>query len=384
MQIIFKRNEIANAIAPLMCATTGRSALSTSDGILIEAKKPDICTFTTYDMEKGLKITVEAKVIEEGSYIINAQKFKQTLSVMEGDEITLTVDEKLSACISRGKSNYKMNALSGADFPALPTLTSELGFEISQAVLKKMMRKTMYAMGINDQRQVLNGCFVGIKGNDIRMVACDSFKLAKCEVVTELANRNSDGAELRFAFIIPTKTVTELFKLLSDEEDAVSRIYMMRKHIVIEIGDITFFSRLIEGEYIDYDRIIITTHKITVEMDKEDLVAALERAALVTEEKVAGSVRSHAKLDFSDGTLKISANSSIGSTYDELETVQNGGNICIAFNNRYLIESLRSCDSEKVKISLSSPLTSINIEPIDPDKDENDLFMLLPVRMKDQ
>ena len=384
MQIIFKRNEIANAIAPLMCATTGRSALSTSDGILIEAKKPDICTFTTYDMEKGLKITVEAKVIEEGSYIINAQKFKQTLSVMEGDEITLTVDDKLSACISRGKSNYKMNALNGADFPALPTLTSELGFEISQAVLKKMMRKTMYAMGINDQRQVLNGCFVGIKGNDIRMVACDSFKLAKCEIETELANRNSDGAELRFAFIIPTKTVTELFKLLLDEEDAVSRIYMMRKHIVIEIGDITFFSRLIEGEYIDYDRIILTTHKITVEIDKEDLVAALERAALVTEEKVAGSVRSHVKLDFSDGTLKISANSSIGSTYDELETVQQGGNICIAFNNRYLIESLRSCDSEKVKISLSSPLTSINIEPVEPDEKENDLFMLLPVRMKDQ
>ena len=114
MQIIFKRNEIANAIAPLMCATTGRSALSTSDGILIEAKKPDICTFTTYDMEKGLKITVEAKVIEEGSYIINAQKFKQTLSVMEGDEITLTVEDKLSACISRGMSNYKMNALNGA------------------------------------------------------------------------------------------------------------------------------------------------------------------------------------------------------------------------------------------------------------------------------
>ena len=384
MQIIFKRNEIANAVAPLMCATSGRSALSTSDGILIEAKTPDVCTFTTYDMEKGLKTTVEAKVIEEGSYIINAQKFIQTLRVMEGDEITLTVDDKLSACISRGKSNYRMNALNGADFPTLPSLTSELGFEISQSVLKKMMRKTMYAMGVNDQRQVLNGCYVIIKGNDIQMVACDSFKLAKCEIETELANRNSDGAELRFAFILPVKTVNELFKLLSDDEDAVSRIYMMRKHIVIEIGNITFFSRLIEGEYIDYDRIILTTHKIEVELDREDFISALERAALVTEEKIAGSVRSHVKLDFSNGTLKISANSSAGSTYDELETEQRGDNICIAFNNRYLIDSLRSCDSEKVKISLSSPLTSINIEPAGENETEKDLFMLLPVRMKDQ
>ena len=135
--------------------------------------------------------------------------------------------------------------------------------------------------------------------------------------------------------------------------------------------------------YPELDRVVgIQSGRPVVRL--EDLVAALERAALVTEEKVAGSVRSHVKLDFSDGTLKISANSSIGSTYDELETVQQGGNICIAFNNRYLIESLRSCDSEKVKISLSSPLTSINIEPVEPDEKENDLFMLLPVRMKDQ
>ena len=117
MKIIFNRSAISSAVAPLMCAVSGKSTLTAIEGILVEAKIPDTCTLTTFDLEKGVRITVEAKVIEEGSYIINAQKFTQTLRVMEGEEVTLTVDEKLSACIFSGKSSHKMNALAGADFP---------------------------------------------------------------------------------------------------------------------------------------------------------------------------------------------------------------------------------------------------------------------------
>ena len=158
---------------------------------------------------------------------------------------------------------------------------------------------------------------------------------------------------------------------------------MLRTTIIFVIDDIIFFSNLITGEYIDFDRIIIDNHKISAVMDRNDLLSALERAALVTEEKIAGSVRSHVKLEFVEGMLKISANSAAGSTYDEIETENIGGDLTIAFNNRYLIESLRSCESGRIRLSLSSPLTSMNIEPIDSSEDEKDLFMLLPVRMKD-
>ncbi len=383
MKIIFNRQTAERTAAPLMCATGGKSVLATSEGILIEAKSPDICIFTTYDMEKGLRTNVEAKVIEGGSYIINAQKFIQTLKVMDGEEVMLTVDDKLSACITSGKSSHKMNALAGEDFPSLPDLTSELGFEIKYSTLRKMISKTAYAMGVNDTRPVLNGCYFKIHGNELMMVSCDGYKMAKCVLNTRLENRNSDGSELRFSFIIPNKTMNELYKLISDDDDKSIRIYMMRKHIVMEIGDITFFSRLIEGEYIDYDRIIVTTHKVVVNIDREELVSALERAALVTEERIAGSVRSHVKLEFDDNILRISANSSAGSTYDEIETVSEGGKIVIAFNNRYLIDSVRSCSGEKIRLSLSSPLTSMNIQPIDSDDGSQDVFMLLPVRTKE-
>ena len=151
----------------------------------------------------------------------------------------------------------------------------------------------------------------------------------------------------------------------------------------MEIDGITFFSRLIEGEYIDYDRIILTSHKIRAVVDRDELMSALERAALVTEERIAGSVRSHVKLEFNDEGIKISANSTAGSTYDEIEAENVGGSICIAFNNRYLIDSLRSVSTEKVKLALSSPLTSMNIEPVGEEETVEEIYMLLPVKMRE-
>ena len=146
----------------------------------------------------------------------------------------------------------------------------------------------------------------------------------------------------------------------------------------------TFFSRLIEGQYIEYDRIILKTHRIFAIADRDALISALERAALITEEKVAGSVRSHVKLLFEDHLLKVSAVSAMGSTYDELEVDHEGDDLLIAFNNRYLIDSLRACNAEKVRISMTSALTSINIEPAAAEEgDDEELFMLLPVRMKE-
>jgi DNA polymerase-3 subunit beta len=109
----------------------------------------------------------------------------------------------------------------------------------------------------------------------------------------------------------------------------------------------------------------------------------LERAALVTEEKVAGSVRSHVKLQFEEGVLKISAISTLGSTYDEVDIAHEGADLLIAFNNRFLIDSLKASDAETVKLSMTSALTSINIEPADAEEGKEELFMLLPVRMKE-
>ena len=383
MKIVFRRDVISAAVAPLMSGVSTKMTLAATEGILIEASLPNICVMTTYDIEKGVRITIEADVIEAGSAIVSASKFSQIVRVMDGD-ITLTVDDRNCATIVSGRSSHTMTALPAKDFPEIPRLTSTQGFVAPQRVVRSMMAKCLYAMGVNDQRPVLNGLFFSVKGGKLHMVSCDSFKMATCATEADIYGLESDLAVEDTRFILPNKSVSELYKLLNDkDEEAVVTVYTSRKNIIFVMGELTFFSKLIEGEYIDYNRIILRNHRITVYADRESVISALEHAALITEEKVAGSVRSHVRLEVQGNILKVSATSGTGSSYDEVAIGHEGDDLIIAFNNRYLIDSLRACAADRVKISMSSPLSSINIEPADDDTDVEDLFMLLPVRMKD-
>ena len=383
MKIVFNRKKIEGAVQPLMCAVSGKSTLTAVEGILMEASMDGTCTMTTFDLEKGMRVQIQADVEEEGSCILNAQKFSQTVRVMEGEEVTLTVSENLQACITSGKSSHRMNALPASDFPKLPPLITTEGFVVSQAALRDLLSKTMYAMASNDQRPVLNGCFLKVEDDRLLAVSCDSFKLAKCSLNLPVENKNDDGSRLNFSLILPTKSVNELYRMLKDDERESVRVYLTRKTMVFYFVDYTFFTRLVEGVYIEYDRIILTNHKIFAEAERAQLISALERAALVTEEKVAGSVRAHVRLELSENLLKISATSALGSTYDEVPVRHEGDDLVIAFNNRFLIDSLRACTADRVRISFTSPLTSINIEPAEQKEDAQELFMLLPVRMKE-
>lgn len=385
MKIVFRRDVISAAVTPLMSGVSTKMTLAATEGILIEASLPNTCVMTTYDIEKGVRIIIEADVIEAGSAIVNASKFSQIVRVMDGD-ITLTVDDRNCATIVSGRSSHTMTALPAKDFPEIPRLTSTQGFVAPQKVVRSMMAKCLYAMGVNDQRPVLNGLFFSVTGGKLHMVSCDSFKMATCATRTDLYGLESDLTVEDTRFILPNKSVNELYKLLSDKnEEAVVTVYTSRKNIIFAMGELTFFSKLIEGEYIDYNRIILRNHRITVYADRESVISALEHAALITEEKVAGSVRSHVRLETQGNILKISATSGTGSSYDEVSIGHEGDDIIIAFNNRYLIDSLRACQADRVKLSMSSPLSSINIEPGDEDRcaADEDLFMLLPVRMKD-
>ena len=384
MKIVFRKDIICAAVAPLMSGVSTKMTMAATEGILIEATLPNVCVMTTYDIEKGVRITVEADVIEAGSAIVSASKFSQIVRVMDGGDITLTVDEKNCATIVSGRSSHTLTALPAKDFPEIPRLVSSQGFTAPQRTVRGMMAKCMYAMGVNDQRPVLNGLFFSVADGKLHMVSCDSFKMATCATETELLGLDGGSAVDNLRFILPNKAVGELYKLLDPkEEDAVVTVYLSRKNIIFVMGDITFFSKLIEGEYIDYNRIILRNHRIKLFLDKDAFISALEHAALITEEKVAGSVRSHVRLETEGTVLKISATSGTGSAYDEVAIGHEGDEIVIAFNNRYLIDSLRACSADRIKISMSSPLTSINIEPNDDDNTDEDLFMLLPVRMKD-
>ena len=382
MKIIFDRKELCNLFPPLMCAVANRSTIQATEGILIEAGEDNTCTLTSYDTEKGIILHTDTVFCTPGKYVINAQKFFQISKVMSGDQIELDIDDKLTAKISCGNSSYKIAALPGGDFPTVPDISRDRSFIISQGLLKKMINKVSYAIGNDETRPIINGCFCHVEENRLTVVSCDTINLAKCSSSSQIENKNANGQPLDYRFVIPSKTINELVRLISDDDEDTMQVFVTRRYIVFIIGDITFFSRLIDGEYLDYNRVIVKDHKINVIVDRAEFTSALERASLVTEEKIAFTVRAHVKLNFVGDTLKVVAESTQGSTYDEIKIEHEGEDILIAFNNRYLLTGMRCCGGEKIKLSLSSALTGMNVEPVENNDEHNEFFMFLPLRMK--
>ena len=381
MKIIFNRAKISADVVPLMCAVSGKSSLTTTEGILIDAKMPDICVMTTYDLHKGVRITVEAKVIEEGCFVINAQKFIQTLRAMDGEEITLTVDNKLSASIVSGRSSHNMIALKGEDFPNIPELKSDRSFITSQAVLKKMISKVTHSIAEADTRPMLCGAFVKVSESGLEMVSCDSYRLSRCRMACDIKRLGIE--DLDYSFIIPGHALGELTKILADGEEESCKFYLSRKHAIVSKGSIVFFTRLIDSEYIDYNRIIPRDNDILVTVDRERLLSGLERANIIAEEKIQGSGRSYVKLSCERHYLNLTSTSVNGGVSDEMDCVHEGSDIEIGFNCRYLIDAVKVAEGEEILIKLKSANQAITIEPKERDDAFDYFYMILPVRMNE-
>lgn len=384
MKIVFNRQKIISVAAPLLCAVSNKTTVMSIEGILIEAKEPNECIMTTYDTEKGVRLPVDVDVFEGGSCIINAQKFFSIIKVMPENEVTLTVSENRQATFTCGTSIHKTLVLPGSDFPELPKLRSNFGFTVSQHVVKSMMSKCQHAMAVADLRPILNGCYFDINSERMLAVSCDSFRVAMCSLVTDIQNNNENGSNVNFRFVLPIRTVNEVYKLLDGdaEKDLKMRLYVTRHEIIFIIGQITFFSALIEGQYIDYNRIVKIPVKGTFVAERVPFLESLIRARLITEESIEGHTRPPIKLEVEGDSLAINAVNVNGSYNDLIPVSHDGDDLSISFNNKFLIDALTSSEAEKVKFSFSSTLSGITIEPAEPLDKCTELFMILPVRNK--
>ena len=400
MIVYFKKDELLTAIGPAMGVVSNKNTVTSIEGILIDCKygdsseETDTCTLSAYDMEKGMRTTVAVKIDEPGNCIINAQKLHQIIKALPDGELKITVDEKMRCTIEGGKSAFELRALPGEDFPNLPELRGDRGFSVPQYIIKNFISKTAFAVGVNEQKASFNGFYLKFKDSNITVVACDGTRLALCKKDCDVENKSSDEKPLDGSCIIPGKSMAEISKLVKDSEDQVE-IYLARKHVIFKIGAVTFFSRLIEGEYFDYERIISQSvpkgGENHVYINPQEFKACLERAALITEERTAGTTRAYVKLTLEDQLMKISsvATNGSGSAYDEIAMDHRGDDMAIGFNCRYLLDAMRTCldAGDEVKISLSGPEKGIIIVPSDKPKEKEDaekddfLFFVLPLRM---
>ena len=360
MIVTFDKETLCAAVAPAMAAVSSKNTITSIEGICITANEDGTVILNSFDLEKGIRCTLCGRVEEPGSFIINGQKLYQIIRTMPED-IRIEVSEKMRARITSGKSEFTLNAMPGDEFPNMPTLEGDWGFSMPQSELRDAVNRTLYAVASGDPRPALNGLYFRIRENCLTLVSSDSYRLAICEKEMPLADAAS-GDELDVSMIVPGKTVTELLKMLHDDATPVI-IRATAKHIMFTMENIVFFSRLIDAEYVNYEKFIPKNPVTFASVSSEALRGSLERAALVAEEKTAGQSKSSVCFTFDGDVLNVSAVSVNGTVNDEIPVAMSGAPLRIGFNCRYLLEALRACDHEYIKLSLVSPLVSMVITP---------------------
>ena len=368
-------------LVPAMGTVSNKNTITAIEGVLIETLGNGKIQISTYDMNKGFRATIEPVEIERtGRYIINAQRLYQTVRVLPDDDITIDVNDKLNCEISCGKASFSMFALKGEDFPNLPDLVTDNGFTVSAEILRKMVSKVAHSIADQDKRPMLCGAFFKISEGGMEVVSCDSYRLSKCNIKCDIASIASDGG-INYSFIIPGHALGELNKVLSDGEDEAVRFYLSRKHAIINKGDVIFFTRTIDSEYIDYNRMIPRDNGIVVTIDRERLLSGLERANIIAEEKIQGSGKSYVKLSVKEQQLSLTSSSVYGCVNDEMDCVHEGDDIEIGFNCRFLIDAVKVAEGENLYVKLKNPNQAITIEAVEESDEFSYCYVIVPVRM---
>lgn len=389
MRVTFEKEILENAVNDSLCAVSDKNTYPALECIRFRCETGDaLCSLTTFDLNKGFLTEIPAEVERGGNYLVNAAKLNRIIKFLPDRQVTLDINDKNIVKVSSGRAKFELHALEGESFPNIPELDGERGFTVSSSILKTMLGQVYFAIAVTDQRPMLCGAFFQVTDGRLKIVSCDGNRLAIRETSCALGNRNRDESDLNLSFIVPGKTLSQLTRLMTDPEEEIT-VILARKHVIFRLSQKIFFSRLIDGEYIDYNRVIPKETKIDVVVDRLSFIASLERASLVTEDKSLGQVKSHVKFEFEDGLLKVSSESLSGSVYDEVPIEKSGDDLTIGFNCRYFLDALKSADSEKIKISMISPLMSVVItaaEGKDEKKNENEektdyLYMVCPVRM---
>ena len=368
-------------LTPAMGTVSNKNTITSIEGVLIETLKNGNIQISTYDMNKGIRAQITPTDIErEGKYIINAQRFYQTVRVLPEDDITIDVSENLNCTLTSGKASFSMFAMNGQDFPSFPELDTDKGFSVNAEIFKKMISKVQHSVAEQDSRPMLCGAFVKVKGDSLELVSCDSYTLSRCTVKCEV-NSIFDGAPVDYSFILPGHALPEISKILAEGDEENVKINLSRKHAIFKKGDIILFTRTIDSDYIDYERLIPKDNTIFLTVDRERFLSALERANIIAEEKIQGSGKSFVKIITDGQSVTLTSSSVNGKVFDEMDCVHEGGDIEIGFNCRYLINSVRVAEGENININFKSSAQAMTIEPSEPSDDFSFFYMVLPIRM---
>lgn len=364
------KSAFEKAVTPVSIIAQSKAAESNAGGIFIEAKQ-DTLTLYCYDIEKGIKTTVDADVEKEGKIIADTQIVPIIHSLPEG-EVRIEVDDNYIMRITSGDADFQILGRSGDVYPSMPEVKGYSSFKLSRKQFKAMIARTIFAVSNDDTKPILKGSLFNVTSENMTISAIDGFRVAVRSEKTE-----SENDELNISFIIPGKAQQNLLRLIDDnDEDIVCEL--SNKHIIFVIDNLFILLRLLEGDFPDYIK-YIPQPDTTAVVDRLSLIASLERVALINDK-----LKASARLNFANDQLKISCETDKGKINDLLNVYMEGEPIEVNFNQNYLIDALKACDNDKVLMKIASRGKGLVIVPRDEDKKDNASYLqlVMPVRSR--
>ncbi len=364
MKIICSKEDLHMGINVVQKAVSTKSTLQILEGILVEAG--DTLKLTGNDLEIGIEATVNANIIEQGSFVVNSKIIGEIVRKLPDSEISMVYNnEEAILNIESGNSHFRIRTMSPEGFPALPEVRKENSFAINRIILKDMIRQTIFSVGTDEYRPILTGVLIEYKDGELNFVSLDGFRIAKRSLEIEANIEN-------FNLVVPGKTLNEISKVLQAQEGNVY-IYNSNNQILFDAGSFKVVSRLLEGEFFNYRSAIPNDYETKITVDTHELMSSIERASLMT----TGEQEKNYPVDFNiaDDKLIVTSNTTKGSVREEIRLEMEGSDLKISFNPAYFIDALRVIDEKKVNILFRS-IGACTITPIEGNEF---VYMILPL-----
>ena len=344
-----------------------KSSLSVIEGVLCKAGEG--LSLTGYNMETAITYLIEADVSDPGQCILPAKLFGDIIRRLPEGPVTVVVDDNYKVSIRAGFASFTISAESADDYPDLPDVSDGRAIRIPQSALKELIAGTIFAVSENQGRPIHTGVKFEVKDDTVSAIAVDGFRLARRTFHTA----EPTGRDL--SFVVPAAGLKEVEKILTDTEDNVG-FTLGGKHILYQIGNATLVCRLLEGEFLDWRKVVPSNCPIKLIANVSDLASSVDRVGLIVSEKYKSPVR----CVFSNQVLSMRTNTTIGAAEDRCSIAGDGKELEIGFNVRYLADALKVVPAEEVTLELTNGLSPIVLTPVDDKKDF--AYMILPVRIK--
>ncbi len=365
MQFSCEKSDLQKALSVVQKAINSHNTLQILGNICITAKE-NIVEFTATNLEIAISTSIEANIIKEGKTTVPSRLFVNYVSLLKNGEIDINVQSGDTLEITSRDSQTKIKGISAEEFPDIPTFTPDFTFYLSGEVLKKAIERVAFACSASSARPVLSGVLFWINNNELRMVGTDSYRLS--EQTIALSEQFPESK-----CIVPARTLQELSRIIEAKDDI--KINVSKNQILFSTNTTEISSRLIEGNFPDYKRIIPVDKKGTFTVSRSDITLAVKRAGIFAKEMDNNII----KVELSNEGLKITTDETeIGSGNTLVDGEIEGEGEIVALNSVYFLDILQVLHSENVRIVVKEQLSPVKILSAE---DDGFTYILMPLKV---